>query len=219
MGLRGDAIAQFDWCVGALMKALEEMKLTDNTLIILTSDNGPVIDDGYDDKAEEMLHGHQPSGPWRGNKYSSFEGGTAVPAIVRWPARIRGGQESEVLMSHIDWMASLGSLLQARMPKGSAPDSQDRLGNLLGTDDSDRPWIIELAANHVLSVRSKEWKYIEPFDGPAMIPWDPKIETGNLSTPQLYHILEEKEERTNVASEHPDIVFEMQNILRRERAK
>lgn len=219
MGLRGDAIAQFDWCVGALMKALEEMKLADNTLIILTSDNGPVVDDGYDDQAEELLHGHQPAGPWRGNKYSAFEGGTAVPAIVRWPARVQGGQESDVLMSHIDWMASLGHLLQARLPKGSAPDSQDRLGNLLGTDATDRPWVIELASNHVLSVRTKEWKYIEPNDGPAMIPWGPKIETGNLSTPQLYHISQEQDERTNVAAEHPDIVFEMQNILRRERSK
>ena len=219
MGLRGDAIAQFDWCVGALMDALEEMKLADNTLIILSSDNGPVVDDGYDDQAEELLHGHQPAGPWRGNKYSAFEGGTAVPAIVRWPARVKGGQESDVLMSHIDWMASLGSLLQARLPKGSAPDSQDRLGNLLGTDATDRPWVIELASNHVLSVRTKEWKYIEPSDGPAMIPWGPKIETGNLSTPQLYNIRQEQGERTNVATEHPELIFEMQNILRRERAK
>ena len=219
MGLRGDAIAQFAWCVGALMQALDEMKLADNTLIILSSDNGPVVDDGYDDQAEELLHGHQPAGPWRGNKYSAFEGGTAVPAIVRWPAQVKGGQESDVLMSHIDWMASLGSLIHARLPKGSAPDSQNRLGNLLGTDATDRPWIIEQASSHVLSVRSKEWKYIEPSDGPAMIPWGPKIETGNLSTPQLYHISQEQDEHTNVAAEHLDILFEMQNILRRERAK
>ncbi|MGN0058070.1 MAG: arylsulfatase [Phocaeicola plebeius] len=219
MGVRGDAIVEFDWSVGAIMQALDEMQLADNTLVILTSDNGPVVDDGYDDQAEELLNGHSPAGPLRGNKYSAFEGGTAVPAIVRWPAGVKGGRESDVLMSHIDWMASLGSLIQARLPKGSAPDSQDRLGNLLGTDDTDRPWVVELASNHVLSVRTKDWKYIEPNDGPAMITWGPKIETGNLSTPQLYHIRQEVGERTNVALEHPDIVFEMQNILRRERAK
>lgn len=78
MGLRGDAIAQFDWTVGQLMETLDQLGLTENTLIILSSDNGPVVDDGYKDKAEELLNGHTPSGPWRGNKYSAFEGGTAV---------------------------------------------------------------------------------------------------------------------------------------------
>lgn len=219
MGVRGDAIVQFDWCVGALMKALDDMGLADNTLVILTSDNGPVVDDGYDDQAEELLQGHRPSGPWRGHKYSAFEGGTAVPAIVRWPRRVQGSRESDVLMSHIDWMASLGALVNARLPKGSAPDSQNRLGNLLGSDDTDRPWVIGQAANRVLSVRTKAWKYIEPHDGPAMIQWGPKIETGNLSTPQLYDMAKEPGEQTNVAAKHPDIVFEMQNILRRERSR
>ena len=66
-----------------------ELGLAENTLIILSSDNGPAVDDGYDDKAEELLNGHSPAGPWRGNKYSAFEGGTAVPAIVRWPKKIK----------------------------------------------------------------------------------------------------------------------------------
>ena len=147
MGPRGDAIAQFDWCVGQLMKTLKELKLEDNTLIILSSDNGAVVDDGYADQAEELLNGHQPSGPWRGNKYSAFEGGTAIPAIVHWPNGVKGGQTSDVLISQIDWMASLGELIQAKFPKGSAIDSHERLGNLLGTDNNHRPWIIEQAAN------------------------------------------------------------------------
>ena len=70
MGLRGDAIAQFDWSVGQLLEALDKMGLTQNTLIILSSDNGPVVDDGYDDKAEELLNGHEPAGNLRGGKYS-----------------------------------------------------------------------------------------------------------------------------------------------------
>lgn len=218
MGLRGDAIAQFDWTVGQLMAALDEMGLTENTLIILSSDNGPVVDDGYDDQAEERLNGHSPAGPWRGNKYSAFEGGTAVPVVVRWPKQIKGNRESDVLMSQIDWMASLGSLVGARFPKGSAVDSYNRLGNLLGTDAADRPWIVELASNHTLSVRTKEWKYIEPNDGPKMIPWGPKIETGNLSTPQLYDMTKAIDEKDNVAAQYPEKVYEMQNILRRVRA-
>lgn len=218
MGLRGDAIVQFDWAVGQIMDVLDKLGLAENTLIILSSDNGPVVDDGYDDKAEELLNGHSPAGPWRGNKYSAFEGGTAVPVIVRWPKQIRKNAESDVLMSQIDWMASLGAMIDARMPKGSAPDSENRLGNLLGTDMTDRPWVLELAANHVLSVRNKDWKYIEPNDGPAMITWGPKIETGNLSVPQLYE-MNKVTEKENVASQYPDKVFELQNVLRRVRLK
>ena len=156
MGLRGDAIAQFDWTVGQLMETLDQLGLTENTLIILSSDNGPVVDDGYKDKAEELLNGHTPSGPWRGNKYSAFEGGTAVPVIVRWPRKIKKAGDSDVLMSQIDWLASLGALVNARLPKGSAPDSYDRLGNLIGTDKTDRPWIVEQSMNHTLSVRTKD---------------------------------------------------------------
>ena len=219
MGVRGDAIVQFDWSVGQIMETLDKLGLAENTLIILSSDNGPVVDDGYDDKAEELLNGHSPAGPWRGNKYSAFEGGTAVPAIVRWPKKIKESRESDVLMSQIDWMASLGSLVNAKFPKGSASDSHNRIGNLLGTDNADRPWVIEQAANHVLSVRTKDWKYIEPNDGPAMIQWGPKIETGNSSTPQLYDMRKDINERANLALQHPEVVYDMQNILRRVRNK
>lgn len=94
MGVRGDAIAQFDWSVGRIMHTLDSLGIADNTLIILSSDNGPVVDDGYDDRAEELLNGHSPAGPFRGNKYSAFEGGTMVPAIISWPAVIKGGQKA-----------------------------------------------------------------------------------------------------------------------------
>lgn len=218
MGVRGDAITQFDWSVGEIMRTLDQLGIADNTLVILTSDNGPVLDDGYDDQAEELLNGHSPTGPYRGNKYSAFEGGTMVPAIVRWPKGVAGGKESDVLMSHIDWMASLGSLIGARLPEGAAPDSRQRLGNLLGTDTTDTPWVVELASNHTLGVRTKDWKYIEPNDGPAMIQWGPKIETGNNPMPQLYDMSSTKGETENVALIHPQVVFDMQNILRRVRS-
>ncbi len=218
MGLRGDAIAQFDWTVGQLMETLDQLGLTENTLIILSSDNGPVVDDGYKDKAEELLNGHTPSGPWRGNKYSAFEGGTAVPVIVRWPQKIKKAGDSDVLMSQIDWLASLGALINARLPKGSAPDSYDRLGNLIGTDKTDRPWIVEQSMNHTLSVRTKDWKYIEPNDDPTTFMKAEKIETGNLNVPQLYE-MEKVSEQENVAEKYPEKVFELQTILRQVRNK
>ena len=110
MGLRGDAIVQFDYCVGEILNTLEKLGLRENTLIILSSDNGPVVDDGYDDKAEELLNGHSPAGPLRGNKYSAFEGGTRIPAIVSWPAGVKKGMTSDLLVSQVDWLASLASL-------------------------------------------------------------------------------------------------------------
>lgn len=218
MGLRGDAIAQFDWSVGQIMATLDKLGLAENTLIILSSDNGPVVDDGYADRAEELLNGHRPAGPLRGGKYSAFEAGTRVPAIVRWPKQVTKPQVSDVLVSQVDWFASLGSLVGAKFPKGTAPDSYDRLGNWLGTDTTDRPWVIEQAADHTLSVRTKDWKYIEPSDGRAMISWGPKVETGYLSTPQLYDmsVIGEQE---NLASKHPDKLFELQTILRKVRDK
>ena len=218
MGLRGAAIVQFDWTVGEIMKALEKNGIADNTLVILSSDNGPVVDDGYEDQAEELLGEHRPTGPYRGNKYSAYEGGTMVPAIVSWPKGIKRRGDSNVLMSQIDWMASLGELIGARMPKGSAPDSHNRLANLLGEDDTDRPWVIEQAASHVLSVRTTDWKFIEAHDGPKMITWGPKIETGNNSTPQLYQMNQNVSERTDVAAQHPEKIFEMQTLLRKVRA-
>lgn len=218
MGLRGDAIAQFDWSVGQILDVLDKMGLTENTLIILSSDNGPVVDDGYQDCAEELLNGHSPTGDLRGGKYSAFEGGTRVPVIVRWPKEITQPETSDVLISQIDWFASMASFVNARMPKGAAPDSYNRLGNLLGQDKEDRPWLIEQAANNSLSVRTKEWKLIDGTDGPKMIPWGPKIETGYSPTPQLYK-MKEAGEQTNVAEQYPEKVFELQRILRKVRNK
>ena len=219
MGLRGDAIVQFDWSVGQIMDTLDKLGLSENTLIILSSDNGPVVDDGYQDRAEELLNGHSPAGPLRGNKYSAFEGGTRIPAIVRWPKGAASAEVSNALVSQIDWFASLASLVGAGLPKGAAPDSFNFLDTWLGKNQSDRPWVIEQASNHTLSVRTKDWKYIEPNDGPAMITWGPKIETGNLSTPQLYHVADDVAERKNEASLYPERVFELQNILRHVRMK
>src|SRR5690606_12071279 len=89
MGPRGDVIAEADWCVGEFMKTLEEEGILDNTLIIFTSDNGPVINDGYYDDAVEKLGDHKPAGPLRGGKYSLFEAGTRVPFIVHWANAVK----------------------------------------------------------------------------------------------------------------------------------
>ncbi len=216
MGLRGDAIVQFDWCVGELMRTLQEQGIAENTIVILTSDNGPVVDDGYADRAEELLNGHCPTGPWRGGKYSAFEGGTAVPFIVSWPGTIEGGRDSDALISHIDLFASLASLVGATIPKGNGTDSRNCLDTFLGKDFTDREYVIEQSAFHVLSVRTKDWKYIEPNDGGKRV-WGPLIETGNDPAPQLYNMNESSGEQENVANRHPDILFKLMTSLRKER--
>lgn len=213
MGVRGDAIEQFDWTVGRVLHAMDSLGIADNTLVILTSDNGPVLNDGYVDGAEELRGDHRESGPFRGNKYSAFEGGTAVPAMVRWPGHVPAGKVSDALMSHIDWMASLGNLIGARLPEGAAPDSRVRTGNLLGTDLEDTPWIVEESGQ--LCVRTPQWKYIEPNDGSPRITWGPNVETGNNPQPQLYDMTKSLYETDNVALENPQVVFDLQNIARR----
>ncbi len=109
LGPRGDAIAVFDWCVGELIESLKEIDQLNNTLIIITSDNGPVLFDGYWDGAVEKKGSHQASGPWRGGKYSRWEGGTRVPFIISWPGRVRSSI-SDALVSQVDLYASLAAL-------------------------------------------------------------------------------------------------------------
>ncbi|WP_106827939.1 sulfatase family protein [Parabacteroides pacaensis] len=213
MGPRGDAIAQFDWCVGEILSTLDSLGLADNTLVILSSDNGPVVDDGYADGAEELLGEHTPWGPFRGGKYSAFEAGTCIPCIIRWPGMVEPSI-STALVSQVDWLASLAALTGTALPDGAAPDSFNELDTWLGRTTKGRDYVIEQAANKTLSVISGKWKYIEPNDGPAMVPWGPKIETGYNKEPQLYDMSTDRNERRNLASENPEKVKELQEVLK-----
>jgi len=130
-GPRGDAIVQLDWCVAQLAAALERLGIARETLVIFCSDNGPVLDDGYRDDAVEKLGNHQPSGPFRGGKYSVFEGGTRTPFIAWWPGRIEPGVCAEIVCT-IDLPRSLTTLAGQAPAAGTFPDSEDVLGALLG---------------------------------------------------------------------------------------
>lgn len=209
MGPRGDAILQFDYTVGAVLDALERQGIADNTLIILTSDNGPVVDDGYADQAVELLGDHRPWGDLRGGKYSNFEAGTRVPLIVSWPRRVKPGV-SRALVSHIDLFASMAALTGAVVEEGAAPDSRDALPALLGRDAEGRDYIIEKAGS--IAVYDGEWKYIAPSNGYAYNSLT-QIELGNDRQPQLYHIATDLGEQHNVAAEHPEVVERMVQIL------
>lgn len=215
MGPRGDAILEFDWSVAQIMAALEKHGLTENTLVIVTSDNGPVVDDGYQDQTVELLGDHRPWGDFRGGKYSNFEAGTCVPFVVHWPAKVKP-QVSGALVSHIDLFASLTKLLGKEIPRGVAPDSRDQLNTLLGKDKKGRDYIIEHAG--ALSVSDSDWKYINPSNGRAYNP-STNTELGNSKEPQLYNLKEDRGEKNNLAKSNPDKVEELKAILEKERAK
>ncbi len=211
MGARGDAILSFDWSVGEILRVLERLGLADNTLIILTSDNGPVVDDGYKDQAVELLGNHKPWGFMRGGKYSIFEAGTRVPTIARWSKQIKAGQTSNAPMSQIDIFATLAAVTQQPLLTGEAPDSQNHLKALSGKDKQGRKHVIEHAGTHAITV--KDWKYIVPTDGEAYDSWT-NTELGNNAVQQLYYLKEDSGERKNVAEQYPEKVIELDRKLK-----
>lgn len=215
MGLRGDAILEFDWSVGEILKTLDKLGLTENTIIVLTSDNGPVVDDGYQDQAVELLGSHRPWGPFRGGKYSNFEAGTRVPFIVKWPAKVKP-RVSNALVSQVDLFASFSDLLNVKIENGTAPDSRNYLPTLLGKTSKGRDYIVEQAG--ALSFTTGEWKYIAPSNGPAYGKLT-NTEYGNSKEPQLYKIKKDRGEKNNVASKYPEKVEELKAYLEAEKAK
>ena len=208
MGPRGDAIVEFDWSVGEVLRALDERGLADNTLVILTSDNGPVLDDGYRDDAVARQGDHRPAGPHRGGKYSKFEGGTRVPMVVRWPGRVQPGT-SKALFSQVDLLASLAALVEA---PAAAPDSRDHLAALRGDDPVGREGLGE--QGNGLAVRRGKWKFIPAAGGPA-VQRNTNTETGNDPKPQLYDLDADPGEARNVADDHPDVVDRLRRDLPR----
>ena len=204
MGPRGDAIAQLDWSVGQVLATLDRLKLAQDTLVLFTSDNGPVVDDGYRDQAVEKLGDHTPAGPLRGGKYSTFEGGTRVPFVVRWPARVKPAVSS-ALVSQVDLLASFAALLKAADP--AARDSENVLPALLGTSPAGRAVVVQQSGNR-LALREGPWKYIAPSQGPR-IQQNTNTELGNDPEPQLYDLSRDIGERTNLAAAQPEKVREL----------
>lgn len=195
LGPRGDAIAEADWCIGELMKTLKEEGLLENTLVILSSDNGPVLNDGYVDQAVELNGSHTPWGPLRGGKYSLFQAGTRVPFIVSWPGNVAPGV-SNALVSQVDLLASLGRLAGAEV---SGTDSQDLLDALLGRTSQGREALV-LEATGRTAFRKGEWVLIPPHEGPAVAA-NVNIELGNSPGYQLYHLSDDTGETRNLAGE------------------
>ncbi|MGO8697157.1 MAG: sulfatase family protein [Limisphaerales bacterium] len=160
-GVRGDVIVEFDWCVGEILSTLDKLNLASNTIVIVSSDNGPVLIDGYDDGAVQDANGHRPAGPLRGGKYYVYEGGTRVPFILRWTGRVRPGI-SDAMISLVDFTASFAALTGQTIPAGDAPDSVNVLPALLGETREGRDQLVEHDGFGMLGFRDRLWKYIQP---------------------------------------------------------
>lgn len=211
MGPRGDVIAQMDWCVGQITESLKKANLLDNTLIIFTSDNGPILDDGYLDYAIELLGDHKPAGIYRGSKYSVYEAGTRMPTIVHWPNKVKSGT-SNALLSQVDLYTSLACLVGQDVENGAAPDSKDFLKSWLGKSKKGREFLLEEA--YTYGLRMGKWKYIKPKNKPVPN-WIVQkfVDPGFNEDVQLFNLEVDPSESKNIYKSHPDIVKKMEGEL------
>lgn len=193
MGPRGDVILEADWCIGEFMKTLEEEGILENTLIVFSSDNGPVLQDGYYDDAVEKLGKHTPAGKLRGGKYSLFDAGTRVPFMAYWKGTIKP-KVSEALVCQIDLLASLANLVDV---EAKPTDSQDMMSVLLGESKKGRSNIV-LEAGGKTSYRAGDWVLIPPYKGKPLS-WNSNIETAISLDYQLYNLKKDVGQTNNLA--------------------
>ena len=202
-------MVQLDWATGEILKALDANQLAENTLVIFSSDNGPVYDDGYEDgttvrtSTQEVDRGHDASGPYRGGKYQIYEGGTRVPFIVKWPGQIQPGK-SDAMVSQIDFIASFASMLEIPLETDQAIDSRKCLPALLGKSDTGHEFIIEEALRSV-ALRQGAWKYIQKQG---------RKQKQNTPVGELYNLASDVGEQSDVAAAHPSQAKRLQETLK-----
>lgn len=211
MGPRGDALLELDDNTGKILRALDSLKLAQNTIVIFSSDNGPIINDGYEDSGQQMLNNHTPGGGFRGGKYSKFDAGTRVPTLVRWPNVIKPNSISNALIGQNDFIASMAALLKQSLPTASAPDSENMLEVLLGKSQKGRNAFVEQGLTGFAIIQD-DWKYIPPSNGGPMMK-DKNMETGNNAQPQLYNLRNDSGEKTNLAAQYPEKVAALSKLL------
>ena len=226
-GVRGDTIVEFDWTVGQLLDTLDRLKLSDNTLVILTSDNGGVLDNNGPDIVHgigslEANNGHLFNGVLHGGKGSVFEGGTRLPFITRWPGHVRSGVSDE-LICQVDMLASFAALTGQSLAPADGPDSLNVLPALLGErcEKPCREYLVEQNNDASwVALRKGPWKLLpaptstnvrgervspqseHPAEAVAKKDTQPK----KIS---LYNLTDDLSETKNIAAAHPDIVAEM----------
>ncbi|MCB1278679.1 sulfatase-like hydrolase/transferase, partial [Prosthecobacter sp.] len=211
LGFRGDAIVEFDWCVGEVMKTLDRLNLAENTLIVLCSDNGPVLDDGYKDGAVEKLGTHTPAGPFSGGKYSVLEGGTRTPFITRWKGRVKPGVSDEVVCT-IDLASSLAALTGTALPDNSCRDSFNVLPALLGESGAKgRDHLLQQDNNGTnFGLRMGDWKLVRrKVKGKSQATVSTKNHKDAAGVNALYFLPDDPAEEKDLSEENPDKAKEL----------
>ena len=211
MGPRGDVILEADWCVTEFLKEMDKLGLTENTLVIFTSDNGPVLDDGYQDQAVELVGDHKMAGPLRGGKTSLYDGGTCIPFMLRWPAEVKPGTVSDALVCQMDLLASLSALIGQTY--SDKVDSQNTLPVFLGKGGNGRKELV-LEGYFNYALRDGDWVMIPPYPdtyGDA----EEAAFAGNSNCYQLYNVKEDIGQQVNLAEKEPKRLRQMMMTFER----
>jgi len=214
-GMYGDFTMMVDDHIGRVLDTLESEGLGDDTLVIFTSDNGPVW---YDKDVERF--GHDSAGGWRGMKADAWEAGHRMPLIVRWPGNVKPSSVSDQTICFTDLLATFASIVGIELPPGAGPDSVDLLPVLTGHGPENKPVrksLVMRSGSGMMTIRMGPWKLIDGvgsggFSQPRRITPGPNDPPG-----QLYHLAEDPTERRNLFAERADIVDKMSEELRRVR--
>ncbi len=208
VGQRGDMIVLFDWLVGQIDDTLQRNDLAENTLLIITSDNGAQLTDFYGNS-----WGHKANGELRGQKADIWDGGHREPFIARWPDRMAAGSSSEQLVCLVDLLATCAAIVGAELPAGAGPDSCDILPLFRGEEQPVRDTLVHHSGDGMFSIRRGPWKLIDGlgsggFTRPARVEPQPGGPGG-----QLYNLAEDIAEQHNLWQERPEIVLELRTAL------
>ncbi len=219
-GAYGDWVCEVDWAVGEVLQALDRNKLSDNTLVIFTSDNGP--ENSAYECAEK--YGHFSMGGLRGVKRDTWEGGHRIPFMSRWPGHIPAGTTSSEIICLTDFMATVAALLGITLSGDVAEDSYNILPALLGEklDHPLREATVHCSCSCRFALRKGNWVYIDYPTGddnkePVWFKEQRRYAPHN-SPGELYDLSKDLPERTNLYAEHPDIVAELKALLEKYKA-
>jgi arylsulfatase A-like enzyme len=213
-GTRGDVIQELDWSAGQVLAALDRLGLANDTLVFFSSDNGGVMDDGYQDGSGNDTSGHKCNGVLRGYKGGPYEGGHRVPLLARWPGNVPAGASSAELVCTVDLLATVAELAGQRLPDSgdAGPDSFSFVPALLSERPATpcRDHLVTQSGNYrELAIRKGSWKLI-----PAAAKTAKKADRGV----ELYRLDTDLAETTNLAAEHPEKVRELAALLDQVRA-
>lgn len=217
----GDWIHELDQSVARILATLDKVGATENTLVIFTSDNGGVAKP----ENERLLQttaikaGLKVNGDVRGGKHDVWEGGFKVPFVVRWPGKVAAGSTTGQTVSVVDILATTAEIVGAPLPskETGAEDSRSFLPVLLGSADAKgREDMIVHSADGTFALRKGRWKWIEGVPVDEIADGARKARKAQFR-PQLFDLQADPAEAKDVSAEHPEVVAELKDLLRRYR--